>query len=114
MAKPIRANLVVQEGCITEYVWYNRAENHMIMQQGANESDEDFMKRKYPPVTVYKKKGEEDAYSVDQFGLKFAQKMSDFVSDNEELASKVRNKEKGYKMLNMLNIIDEYNAQCGE
>ena len=23
----IRANLVVEDGCITQYVWYNRAEN---------------------------------------------------------------------------------------
>ena len=108
----VRANLVVKEGCITEYVWYNRAENFALMQKGANETEEEFMTRMYPPVSVYYKKGDEKPRSLDYFGLKFADKMSEYVSGNAELARKVANKEKGYGMLNILAIMDEYNASC--
>lgn len=110
MAKPIRANLLVNEGCINEYVWYSRAEGYALMQQGESESDEEFAARVYPPKSVFKKG--EDVKSMDQFGIKFAKKMSEFVSDNKELAEKVMSKEKGYRMLGILNIIEEYNSNC--
>ena len=106
--KAIRANLLVKERCITEYVWYDRAENYATMQKSTSETDEEFMARKYPPKTVYFKKGDKPR-TVDYFGLKFSSKMSEWISDNKELSLKVANKEKGYKMLNLLNIIDEYN-----
>lgn len=112
MAKPIRANLVVAEGCITEYVWYDRAESYAVMQQGSSESDEEFMNRMYPPKTVYLNNNNGMVKSVDQFGLKFPKKMSEFIADQKDLASKVANKEKGYGMLKILNIIEEYNTNC--
>lgn len=108
----VRANLVVQEGCITQYVWYNRAENWAIMQKGATESEEEFMARMYPSVMVFKKAGDEQPRSLDYFGLGFPKKMSEYVSDNAELAKKVADKEKGYGMLKVLDIINEYNAAC--
>ena len=110
--KAIRANLLVKDGCITEYVWYNRAENYAVMQKSPSETDEEFMTRMYPPVTVYLKKGDDKPRTVDYFGLKFSTKMSEWISDNKELSAKVANKENGYKMLNILNIIDECNAAC--
>lgn len=113
-SKAIRANLLVKDGCITEYVWYNRAENAAIMQKSAGETEEEFMTRMYPPVTVYFKKGDDKPRTVDYFGLKFANKMSEWISDNKELSDNVANKEKGYKMLNFLNIIEEYNEACKE
>ncbi|HOP43530.1 MAG: hypothetical protein R2810_09555 [Flavobacteriales bacterium] len=108
----IRGNLVVEDGCITQYVWYNRAENYMIMQQGANESHEEFMARMYPSVMVFHKEGDDKPRSVDYFGLKFPQKMSEYVADNADLARKVADKEKGYGMLRILEIVQEYNASC--
>ena len=108
----IRANLVVEDGCITQYVWYNRAENWAIMQKGANETEEEFMERMYPSVMVFMKPGDEKPRSLDYFGMKFADKMSEYVGDNKELAKKVADKEKGYGMLNILPIIQEYNAAC--
>ena len=108
----IRANLVVKEGCIMEYVWYNRAENWAIMQKGASETEEEFMARMYPAVMVYMKPGDEKPRSLDYFGLKFADKMSEYVADNKDLAKKVADKEKGYGMLNIQAIIAEYNAAC--
>ena len=112
MAKPVRANLVVTDGCITEYVWYNRAENFALMQKGANETEEEFMARKYPSVMVFKKKGDDEARSLDKFALKFASKMSEYVADNADLSKKIADKEKGYGMLNIQPIIAEYNAAC--
>jgi hypothetical protein len=110
----IRANLVVEEGCITQYVWYNRAENWAIMQKGASETEEEFMARMYPSVMVFMKPGDEKPRSLDYFGLSFAKKMAEYVGDNKELAKKVEDKEKGYGMLNILPIITEYNAACGK
>lgn len=114
MKKPIKANLVVKEGCITEYVWYNRADNFMTMQKLPNETDEEFMNRMYPPETVYLKAGDEEPRRTDYFALKFADKMSEYIADNKELSEKVANKEKGYGMLRILEIIEEYNAACKE
>ncbi len=108
----IRANLVVKEGCIMEYVWYNRAENWALMQKGASETEEEFMARMYPSVMVYMKPGDEKPRSLDYFGMKFADKMSEYVADNKDLAKKVADKEKGYGMLNIQAIIAEYNAAC--
>lgn len=112
LKKPIKANLVVTEGCITEYVWYDRSENYMTMQRGSSESEEDFMKRMYPPKSVYLKNGDEDPKTLDYFALKFASKMSEWISDDAVLSKKVADKEDGYGMLKILEIIAEYNENC--
>jgi hypothetical protein len=108
----IRANLVVAEGCITQYVWYNKAENFALIQKGANETEEAYMERLYPSVMVFMKPGDEKPRSLDYFGLKFATKMSEYVAENKELAAKVLAKEDGYGMLRIMEIIQEYNAAC--
>ncbi|MEO0403887.1 MAG: hypothetical protein AAF193_03355, partial [Bacteroidota bacterium] len=110
--KAIRANLVVSEGCITQYVWYNRAEGYAVMQRGSNESEEEFLERMYPSVMVFKNTSSGVVKSVDQFGLKFAKKMSEFVSEQPALSKKVASKQKGYGMLKILDIIAEYNENC--
>ena len=112
LPKPVRANLLVSEGCINQYVWYDRAENYMLMQQGSNESEEEFMNRMYPSKMVFQRKGSDEPKSVDYFAIKFPVKMSEWVADNATIADKVKNKEKGYGVLRILEIIDEYNAQC--
>ncbi len=108
----IRANLVVAEGCIMQYVWYNKAENFALIQKGANETEEAYMERLYPSVMVFMKPGDEKPRSLDYFGLKFATKMSEYVAENKELAAKVLAKEDGYGMLRIMEIIQEYNAAC--
>jgi len=110
--KPLKGNMLVEDGCIRRYTWYNRPESVLAAVQNPGESDADFLERKYSPQTVYNHVGKEKAYQQSDFGLKFAKKMSEFVEDNAELAEKVANKEKGYKMLNMLSIIEEYNENC--
>ena len=52
------------------------------------------------------------AVTSKKFVLGFAKKMAEMIENDEELASKVRNKEKGYSLFNMEAIIDEYNNRC--
>lgn len=111
-SKPVKGNLLQANGCISEYLWFGRAENYLTMTKLPSESDLDYRNRKYPPTNLYKRKDLEDVHETSYFALKFTDKMAEFVGDNKELAEKVTNKEKGYKMLNMLEIIAEYNEQC--
>lgn len=112
LAKPIRGNLVVKEGCIMEYTWYNRAENYSMLTRAQGESEEDYYNRVYPPVGVYKKKDDQDCKTIDYFAIKFASKMSEFIADDTELAKKVADSEKGYGAMSILKIIEEYNTRC--
>ncbi|MDG1332843.1 MAG: hypothetical protein P8P74_10955 [Crocinitomicaceae bacterium] len=112
LKKPIRGNLVVNEDCITEYVWYDRDENYSTMRKQSGETQEEFLNRLYPPTTLFLKDGEEEVRTIASFALKFSKKMSEWIGDNLDLAGKVAAKEKGYKVLNLLQIIDEYNESC--
>ncbi|HEV7781864.1 MAG TPA: hypothetical protein VGO58_11405 [Chitinophagaceae bacterium] len=92
--KPLRFLLVTNDGGITEFVFYS--------EDGAQEAQGIFHKPQDPlhndPITY--------AY----FGLSFAKKLSDYISDYPALSQKVANKDKGYGLLNLLAIIDEYNV----
>ena len=112
LKKPVRGNLVVNEDCITEYIWYERAENYSTMRKASGETQEEFLDRMYPPTTLFKKEGDSEVKTVASFALKFSEKMSDWISDNADISGKVAAKEKGYKVLNLLQIIDEYNEAC--
>ena len=57
-------------------------------------------------------KNDEQAVNTQTFILGFADKMADMVKNNEELAQKIRNKEKGYSLIHLEAIVDEYNANC--
>ena len=48
--------------------------------------------------------------ALQDFAIGFAKKMSAFVADDEELSKKVADKEKGYGMLQIDAIVDEYNT----
>jgi hypothetical protein len=48
--------------------------------------------------------------TIAYFGLGFAKKLSQYLSDYPELSKKVADKEKGYGMLKLLDIIAEYNS----
>jgi hypothetical protein len=114
--KAIRGNLVISEGCIMEYRWYGNIElsEGRKVNRGPGESYDAFLDRKYPPETVYYKEGDERPVTTDYFALKFAKKMSEYIADNAELSAKVASKEKGYRMLAILTIIEEYNENCEE
>ena len=60
----------------------------------------------------YLKNGDENPKTLDYFALKFASKMSEWISDDAVLSKKVADKEDGYGMLKILEIIAEYNENC--
>lgn len=112
MAKPIKGNLLVEDGCIKKYMWYDRDDNYLTMHKLEGETDEMFQDRMYPSKAVYYKVDDEKPVTTDYFALKFEVKMSEYVSSNAELSKKVADKEKGYGMLSILAIIEEYNKDC--
>ena len=91
--KPLRFLLVTNDGGITEFVFYS--EDAAVQAQGV------FHKPKDPSHS--------DPITVSYFGLSFAKKLSDYISDYPVLAQKVANKEKGYGLLNLMAIIAQYN-----
>ena len=114
MKKPLRGNLLVNTGCIAEYRWYEQAENFSSIRKQDGESDAEYHARLYPSTVLYLKKGDEYPVSLDYFAFSFAKKMAEYVSDQPELSAKVANKEKGYGMISLLDIIAEYNKNCQE
>jgi hypothetical protein len=101
-------NLVRTEGRIKVYEWYKTVENFSTLYRQSGESMKEFDNRRFETRIILKKEGE-DPKSYNSYLLKFSKKMSALVGDNVELAEKISNKEKGYKIFSMLNIVEEYN-----
>jgi hypothetical protein len=59
--------------------------------------------------TMALKKGDDDAIGTARF-INFAKQMSEYIEDYEDLSKKVADKEKNYRLLSMMSIIEEYNA----
>ena len=110
----LHGNLVVNaEGCIKEYVWYDRASSYNKLRKRPGESDEDFGARKYPSTVVYYKNSDEMAVNKAFFKSDFKKKMSEYVASNKELAKKVKKAMAGYtKILDLKKIFKEYNDSC--
>jgi hypothetical protein len=62
----------------------------------------------YSKNTYIYKKGETPEHEAN-LPLGFKNKMSKLTADNKELSTKIKNKEKGYKFMNLDKIIKEYN-----
>jgi len=92
-SKPLRFVLRTKEACIGEYVWYNSSDPY--------------------EVHLYQK-ADEKPFETSYFATNYAEKMSKLVSEDTELAQKVSNKEKGYGLLKLLDVIAEYNKWCSE
>lgn len=92
--KALRFNLVSKDGAITEFTFYS---------EDGNATAEPVYHKPHDPEN-------NKPVQISYFGLGFAKKVSAYVADYPELAAKVSNKEKGYGMLNLLAIFDEYNA----
>lgn len=94
MNKPLRFNLVNKDGAITEYIFYS---------EDGNAKAEPVYHKPHDPEN-------NKPQQIGYFAIPFAKKVSAYVADYPELAAKVSGKEKGYGMLNLLAIFDEYNA----
>ncbi len=55
---------------------------------------------------------DEEAVNTQTFIIGYADKMANMVKNDKELAAKIKSKAKGYSILNMEAIVDEYNANC--
>jgi len=98
MSKPLRFLKVNTEGELTIFTFweegsipYNREREQTAVYFKWHD------KKNVKPITNSK------------FAFSFAKKMSAYVADNKELSKKVRNKEKGYNLLHLYDIINEYN-----
>ncbi len=109
LLKKANFNVVVEDGAIRQYEWYETVDNFTMMTKGSNEEWKDYDTRRFVTKSIVAKGGK-DPIEFGMLGLQFAKKMPDLISDNAEMAAKVTNKEKGYKALNILEVIAEYNA----
>ena len=101
------------EGAIRMYEWYSTKEGFSSMRKQSGESYAEFDARRYETNLIIAKDPTEPInYAF--LGLSFAKKMPPIISDYEELATKVANKEKGYKWLNLFEVIKEYNAWAAD
>lgn len=92
-AKPLRFNLVVNDGAITEFIFYS--------EDGTTDTKS----------VLHKPHDPENSQPVEfsSFTLKFAKKMSEYVADYTELSKKIAEKADGYGYLKIYEIIKEYN-----
>ena len=101
--------LLEKEGQIKQYAYYSAKENAAMMRKGDTESYAEFDDRRFTKETVFAR-ADEKPRSLAGFTLKYAKKMSEYVADYPELAQKVANKEKGYGLLSIYKVIEEYNT----
>ena len=101
-------NLVVQDGKIRIYEWYSTAESYATLRQMSGESWQDFDKRRFETKTLFAKDPTAPV-ELATLGMQFAKRMPELISDNPDMAKKVENKEKGYKFVNMFEVVTEYN-----
>jgi hypothetical protein len=102
-------NLVVEEGKIRLYEWYSTVENFMSVTRQSGESFKSYDARRYETKVIVAKDPTEPI-ELSMLGLSFAKKMPPMISDYEELARKVSEKEKGYTFLRIYEVIKEYNS----
>lgn len=101
--------LRTMQGKISKFIFYACKPDLVITDPKEGESLTDYYNRIYATKTVYYREGAEPLDN-ESMALGFKKKMAALVSDNEELAGKVSKKEKGYRMMNVEKIIEEYNS----
>lgn len=98
MSKPLRFLKVDKDGELTMFVFYEEGSVPYNVERKETIVYYKWHDKNFPkPVTNEK------------FGFSFAKKMSEYVADNQVLSEKIIKKEKGYGLLHIYDIIDEYN-----
>lgn len=104
------------EGKINLFDYYIRVEDDKgreltLSKEGNKEVSLDFDGSKIETEVLAVKDGKEYLkFTSPKLMFSFKKIMSNYVSDYPELAKKIKNKEKGYKLLAILKIVNEYNA----
>lgn len=101
-------NLVVQDGAIRTYEWYATVENYTSVVKQQNESWNDYYARRYETKIIFARNADEPE-ELSSIALGFRKKMSKLVDNNQELVDKINDKEKGYGILRIYDIVKEYN-----
>lgn len=111
MTKVLNFAIVEIDGHLRQYTWYASTGNDtkdsyasMGKAISLSESDEKNLKGE-----IVLRKPDDKVISSTKLLLSFGKTMSEYLADYPELSAKIKNKEKGYDMLHVLAIIDEYN-----
>lgn len=103
------------EGKINLFDYYIRVEDDKgaeltLSQKGNTEISLDFDGSKIQTEILAVKDGDDYLkFASQKVIFSFKNVMSKYVSDYPELAKKIKDKEKGYRILSILNIVNEYN-----
>ena len=111
MPKTLNFALVEKDGHLRQFIWYSSTGDEMKDSYAGmgkaiymSASDEDNLKGE-----IVLHKPDEKPIGPTKLLMSFSKNMSEYVADYPELADKIKNKEKGYDMLHLLEIVDEYN-----
>ncbi|WP_299225154.1 hypothetical protein [uncultured Psychroserpens sp.] len=108
------------EGKIDLFEYYIRVEDDKgremtLSKKGNTEVSLDFDGTKIQTEILAVKDGKDYLkFASSKVMFSFKNVMSKYVSDFPELAKKIKNKEKGYRILGVLKIVNEYNAHFEE
>ncbi len=106
-SKPIGFVLVLKPGRVTQFFYYSKKDNVMEI-MGKNETQAEYDARIHTDEVVWQKL-DETPFQQTELILGYAKKISKLLADYPELSAKVENKEKGYGLLNIYKVMDEYN-----
>jgi hypothetical protein len=109
MSKPQSFVLLLKPGRISQFMYYSKKDDYQAEMMRKDETRADYDARIHTDEIVWQKLDEKPVQQQD-FLLGFAKRVGKLISDYPELAAKVENKEKGYGLLNIYSIMDEYNA----
>jgi len=107
----IKALLIVKKGCISEYAWYEKMDQYNKLVKSEGESDEDFAERKYPSIKVYLQEGQIPV-DINYFKEDYNKKMSQYLSKNKELSTRVKKDGSQFSPYVAKSIIEDYNKAC--
>ncbi|MCA1761775.1 MAG: hypothetical protein ABR574_06740 [Cryomorphaceae bacterium] len=85
--------IVENEGCINTYSYTERKDDGT-----------------WATITILE--NDNRAVNTQKFALNFSNSMAELVQDDADLAAKVAAKQKGYRILSMYDIVEEYNENC--
>lgn len=108
LSKPESFVLLTKSGRISRFTYYSREQSILGAIRRNDETEAQFDARVSKDEIVWVKEGQEPLQYA-ALVLGFAKKVSKLVDDYPELSAKVANKEKGYGITSMNDIVDEYN-----
>lgn len=107
-SKPLSFVLLLKPGRVSQFMYYSKKDNVSDF-MGKEETPASYDARINTDEIVWQKLDEKPLQQA-ELALGFAKKISNLLSDYPELAAKVENKEKGYGIMKIYDIMDEYNA----